>query len=653
MNATTQEYAREAEWPWLAEAIEQANVPTLLMLLVHLTADVERWLQPRYQCHRIPGLEDFDTGGLDEELQQEIRREALAAVTAWKQGKEPALTKPDPDLLVRMLAQSVGEPVPSSYGDVIAADLGMDPAFELKQSFTGLDEASGSGFKVVVVGAGVSGICAAIRLQLAGVPYVILEKNHELTGTWFENHYPGCGVDTPSHIYSYSFAPHDWDMHFALQPDIKAYFDSVADAYGIRRNIRLGAHVHRTEFDEERGLWVTEFEQNGKREVLESNVLISAVGYLNTPKIADIDGLDSFTGRCFHTARWPKDLQLDGLNVAIIGNGATAMQVVPEIAPKVKNLTIFQRSKQWVAPFAQFRKRIPDGTRKLIMAAPFFRHWYRQRLAWIFNDRIYDALHIDANWPHPERAINQRNDRHRELFTAYMKQELGDRQDLLPELLPSYPPFGKRMLLDNGWFRALRRDNVRLINGEVVRVDGDTIHASGGEAVSADVLIVSTGFDAANVLSSFEIRGRGGRSIQQAWAESGPEAYMGVAIPGFPNLFVLAGPNTGYGHGGSIVSSLEWQVRHVLGLIQEAGSRRGSGFVLDVRQTRCAEYNTLVQEKHKHLIWAHRGMRSYYRNASGRVVGVTPFRTDQAWHLNRNASLDDYEVSTVSAEAVN
>ena len=192
-----------------------------------------------------------------------------------------------------------------------------------------------------------------------------------------------------------------------------------------------------------------------------------------------------------------------------------------------------------------------------------------------------------------------------------------------------------------------------MINGEVVRVDGDTIHASGGEAVSADVLIVSTGFDAANVLSSFEIRGRGGRSIQQAWAESGPEAYMGVAIPGFPNLFVLAGPNTGYGHGGSIVSSLEWQVRHVLGLIQEAGSRRGSGFVLDVRQTRCAEYNTLVQEKHKHLIWAHRGMRSYYRNASGRVVGVTPFRTDQAWHLNRNASLDDYEVSTVSAEAVN
>jgi len=636
--------ATKAGDPWAAEliaALPAANLPTLLMVLVHLTGD-RRWLAERYHCSRIRGIDDNDSGGLPDDVQQEVRTAAREAILAWRAGRAPILPAPAPELLAQMLRISVGEPIPDSYGPMISAWLGQDPDLAVEQA-----DAFGvpAGYHAVVIGAGVAGICAAIRLQGAGIPYTLIEKNGEVGGTWHENTYPGAGVDTPNHIYSYSFAKHDWSRYFALREEIQGYFEDVATRYGIRRNIRFFTRVESARYDEEKRCWnVDTVTADGKRDSLRGDLLISAVGLLNVPKMPAIPGLENFAGPCFHTARWPQDLDLRGKDVAVIGNGASAMQVVPAIVDQVGQLTVFQRSRQWAAPFEKFQKPVPLGPRFLLREVPFYQEWYRQRLAYIFNDRIHASLQIDPEWPHPERAINKTNDRHRAYFTDYIKAELGERQELLPDVLPDYPPFGKRMLMDNGWYRTMARQNVRLVTGGIDRVEGQEVVTDTGERHRADVLVVATGFDAINMLSSFKLYGRGGRSIREAWDAAGAQAFMGVAVPDFPNFFMLAGPNTALGHGGSVVALLETQVSYVLNLLRQALRAGGPGIEIEVRRDSHDAYNDRVQAAHGRMIWTHRGMSNWYRNAQGRVVATTPFRNDDYWHMARRADLGDYHV---------
>jgi 4-hydroxyacetophenone monooxygenase len=631
---------------WVAQldrALPDANVPTLLMILVHLTGD-RRWLSERYQCTRIHGLDDNDSGGLPPEVQQEVRDAAREAILAWKQGRPAALPAPEHADLVEMLHRSVGEAVPDSYGPMIASWLGLDPEFALDQR--GAFRVP-EGFHVVVIGAGVAGLCAAIRLKGAGIPYTVIEKNDEVGGTWYENRYPGCGVDTPNHIYSFSFAKADWSHYFALRNEIQDYFVAVSHEFGIRDRIRLGTRVQSATYDESTLLWtVRTVDAAGRVDVLRANVVISAVGLLNVPKMPDIPGLDRFEGPCFHSARWPEGLDVRGKRVGVIGNGASAMQIVPAIAPEVAHLTVFQRSKQWAAPFERFHKPVPETSRFLLMEVPYYQEWYRQRLAWVFNDRIHASLQIDPEWPHPERSINRRNDKHREFFTNYIKAELGDRQDLLPQVLPDYPPFGKRMLMDNGWYRTMTRDNVSLVSDGIRQVEGNAVVTADGTRHELDILVVCTGFDAVNLLSSFELRGRDGRSVREDWDARGAEAYLGVATPGFPNFFMLAGPNTALGHGGSVVALLETQVRYVMGLLKQVMNRHPWPFEIEVRRDVHDAYNRRVQEAHDRMIWTHKGMSNWYRNAHGKVVAPTPFRNDDYWHMTRKTSLDDYVVRT-------
>jgi len=633
----------DQEWATaLEEALLSANIPTLLMVLVHLTGD-RKWLSERYRCTRIVGLEDNDTGGLNTEIQSEIRDAASCAILAWKRGKAPRLPAPGANDLVSMLALSVGEQIPDSYGPMISAWLGMDPEFSMDQKDLCKPR---EGFRVLVIGAGVAGICAAIRLKAAGIPYLVIEKNAEAGGTWFENRYPGAGVDTPNHIYSFSFAKGDWTKYFALREEIQSYFLQVVEDFDLRRNIRFETRCDTLAYDEVSCQWnVSVNGPDGETEVLVADVVISAVGILNVPKFPDIEGLETFRGECFHTARWPEGFSVDGKRVGIIGNGASAMQVVPAIAGKVQHLTVFQRSKQWAAPFEKFHKSVPTSVRFLLREVPFYQEWYRQRLAWVFNDRIHSSLQIDPDWPFPDRAINHRNDKHREYFENYIKDELGDRQDLLDAVLPDYPPFGKRMLMDNGWYRTMTRPNVTLVNSHIVRVDGNHVQTQDGHKHELDVLIIATGFDAVNFLSSLDVYGRDGERLRDRWDRDGAEAYLGMTMPGYPNLFVLAGPNTALGHGGSVVASLEIQVRYVLGLMQQAMKKAGSArFEIEVRRDVHDEFNRHVQEAHRRMIWSHKGMSNWYRNAQGKIVAPTPFRNDDYWHMLRATRLEDFRV---------
>lgn len=629
---------RDATRAQYAEAVAIANVPTLLMVLVQMTGDL-RWLDAPYAPKRGRGLDDNDSGGLPEEIQSEIRAAALDAILDWADGTPLALPEPSPDLLVRMLQVSMGEPIHDEYGQNIAAGLGIGPDARKPRRLNVPD-----GFRAIILGAGVSGICAAIRFQEAGIPFEIFEKDDSVGGTWYENRYPGCGVDTPNHLYSFSFAPHDWRHYFALRDELYAYFRGVAEDHGLMEHIRLNTRVLRSDWDEDARKWaVTIRNPDGSEEVRRSDVVISGVGILNIPHVPHIDGLESFDGPCFHTAEWPGDLDLAGKRVAIVGNGATAMQVVPAIADEVAHLTIFARSKQWAAPFPKFRQEVPEPIRFLLRAVPLYQAWYRQRLAWTFNDRIHASLQKDPDWPNPETALNAENEAHRRHFVNYIREELGDRQDLFDKVTPDYPPFGKRMLLDNGWFRTVARPDVDLVTERLAKVSGSTLTGGDGSVRDADVLILATGFKATAVLSSFELRGRGGLNVSDAWEGDDARAYLGTTVAGFPNFFTLLGPNVGLGHGGSIITPIENQMDYVMSLLEQMFETGAD--TVEVREDVYRDYNERVDAAHEKMVWTHKGMDNWYRNSRGRVVAITPWRNDDFWRMTRRADLDDYLVT--------
>ncbi|MFE4500957.1 flavin-containing monooxygenase [Rhodococcus sp. NPDC056743] len=624
----------------LRVAIAEANVPTLQVLYVQLTGD-ERYLAPPFLPTRCKGIDENDSGGLAPELQDEIRTAAFDAIVAWRAGRPVAIPQPSADQLVRMMSISVGESIPSDYGPFMAAKMDSYSGYETNPVTHPVPE----GFSVVIIGAGMAGICAAVRLKEAGVPFVIVEKGEDVGGVWRQNKYPGCGVDTPSHLYSYSFAQGDWKHYFGKKPEIENYFRSVADSFGIYEHIRFRSHVSATRYDESAQRWCTDLEfADGSTDRLESNVVISAVGAFGTPKWPAIDGFNTFQGQVLHTAQWDESVDLTGKRVAVIGNGASAMQLVPAIVDDVSSLTIFQRSKQWAAPFPKFKKAIPDPVRFMFSEVPLYEWWYRLRLSWLFDSKVYESLKVDPEWHDPDRSLNAINDGHRRFFTRYIEKELGDRQDLAPKVIPDFPPYGKRMLLDNQWFRTLTRPNVELVDSPIGSVDENGIRLRNGDHHDFDIIIVASGFDVARFLAPVNVYGREGVSIRDAWNDDDPQAYLGTVTPQFPNFFMLYGPNTALGHGGSFIFVVECQVNYILSVLEkmfESGTTE-----VECREDVCTRYNELMVDMHSRMIWTHPGMSTYYRNSRGRVVANSPWRTTDYWKLTQEADLSDYHTKS-------
>lgn len=617
-----------------AEALAIANIPTLLMLLVQMTGD-KRWLRDPYRPRRGSGVSDNDSGGLAEDVQQEIRAAALEAILAWKAGTPLALAEPNNDELVEMLSVSMGEKVPGEYGEMTAAQLGQSAM--LWDSKIPVPP----GFNVAVIGAGASGLCAAVNLKAAGVPFQVFERREAVGGVWQDNRYPGAGVDTPNHLYSFSFASYDWSQYFVLRDELHAYFDSVADRFALREHIRFNTDVRSAVYDNDRQLWELKVRNpDGSVTSHRANVLISAAGIFNPPAFPDIPGLDSFTGEKWHSAEWPAGKTVAGKRVLMIGNGATAMQVGPEIQNQVESLTIFQRSPHWASPFEQFRKPIPEPVRFLFNEVPLYRNWYRMRLGWTYNDRVYDSLHKDPNWAHPERSLNAVNDGHRAYFTDYIKRELGERGDLLDKVLPSFPPFGKRMLMDNGWYRMLRNPKVELVDSPIARIEGNSVVTRDGASHDGDVLLIATGFNVLQFLSTYDLVGRSGRNLRDVWGDEDASAYLGTVVPDFPNFFTLYGPNLQPGHGGSFIFVAEMQVRYAMQMI-DAMARNGLG-ALECKAEVHDRYIEKVDAIHENMVWTHPGMTTYYRNSKGRIVVNSPYRNVDFFALTRHVDLDDY-----------
>lgn len=627
----------------LRDALEVANIPTLVVVLAHLTGD-DRWLRDPYRPQRGPVLDDNDSGSLPDDVQREIRRAAFYAIL-----DSEASGSVFPDLAPAKVAQMLGvalvEEVPAEYGPLLAEELGV------ASRDVAIEGPAKDDLSVVIIGAGLSGLSLAFKLEAEGVRYRILEKNAEIGGTWLENIYPGCGVDTPSHLYSFSFAPNtEWPRFFAKRPDVFAYLERVTEEHGVRPSIEFGVEVERAAYDAAKGTWTVHAKDSaGNTEVITTPVLVSAVGMVNRPSVPPIDGLDGFDGPMMHTAEWDPAVQIEGKTVGVIGTGASAMQLVPAIAGQAANVVVFQRSKQWAIPHPNYHRDVPDGVRYLMRRVPAYIRWYRLRSFWNFSDRLHASLQIDPTWPHPERSINAANERHRIFLTKYIQTKLADREDLWDACIPDYPPYGKRPLLDNNWFDTIKRDDVELVTDAVERVEGSKVVTAGGESHDVDVLVLATGFKTLQFLWPMEIRGASGKTLAEQWGYHDAKAYLGVAVPDFPNFFILNGPNTNAGHGGSAIIAAEFQVRYVMQAINELSG--GDSTTIEVKRDVFEQYNAELDDALSRCIWSHEGMTTYYRNESGRVVVSGPWTYLDWWQRMLQLDTDEYVVSRAAVVA--
>lgn len=619
-------------------AVAIANVPSLLMVVFQFTGD-EKWLSEPYLPTRGKGLGDHDSGGLPDGVQAEIRAAAADAILRLQAGQPPAIVRPSDELTVRMMSVCMGEPVDGAYGPMLSSEIArrIDATLpELRMPAVKLPD----GFKVIVIGVGIAGIAAASQLEEMGADYTICEKQSEAGGNWYQNTYPGAGVDTPSHLYSFSFAKNDWARHFELRDDLQRYFARTLKDLGGLQRVRFDSEVTSAVYREADKKWDVHVRSaSGAQETLVADVVISAVGVLNRKRLPDVANMQAFRGVQFHSSEWPEDLDLEGKRVAVVGTGASSMQISPAIAPRAGHLTIFQRSPQWVAPFEKFMEPIPAELRLLIQGCPLYHAWYWVRLFWQFGDKVIESLRMDPAWDHPERSVNARNDAHREYFTRYLTSQLKGRPDLIEKTLPHYPPFGKRILLDNGWFKTIQRDNVSLVSERVTEVTTAGLVDSAGTQHEADVIVWATGFYAARFVSSLDVRGIGGAALRDVWEDDDPRAYLGISVPGFPNFFMLGGPNSFPGSG-SFMYFMEVQMRYIRGLLTQMLERGITA--VDATEQVNKDYNELVDTTHARTVWTHPGMQTYYRNSRGRVVFVMPFLNVEYWNMTKNVNLADY-----------
>jgi 4-hydroxyacetophenone monooxygenase len=620
----------------IRSALEFIDAP-LLAALAALTGD-DGLLEPELTPDLSNPLDA--TGGWTEAKVTRARELAFGAITDWRDRGCPSPAETDRDFIGRIMAFTVGGSLPEAYTDLLLEEL--DAGQDRRAPDWVKEEVDASRpFTVAVVGAGMSGLLAAYRLAQAKVPYVLIEKNDDLGGTWYDNTYPGCRVDVANHFYSYSCAQNpDWPQHFSSQEVLLDYFRRFATDRDLLDRIRFGTELIEAVWSEEDCLWRLRLNGGEGPEQLEVQALIMAVGQLNRPHLPEISGIEEFSGPSFHSARWDHSVQLAGKRVAVVGTGASAAQFIPVVAAEAEQLTIYQRTPNWLVPVPHYQEEIPEGKRWLFRHIPGYNQWYRLSLFYRTSDGLLPATEVDPSWT-DERSVGMVNDLMRGFMTAYLEEQAGGDQELIARTVPTYPPFSKRMLMDNGsWFSTLKRDNVELVTEDIERVSAAGVVTSDGRERSADVIVYGTGFLASHFLSPVRIVGRRGVEIHDYWAGD-PRAYLGMTVPGFPNLFCLYGPNTNIVVNGSIIYFSECEVRYILGCL-ELLLRSGHG-AMDVRREVHDAYNVEIDEGNLRRVWGVAHVNTWYKNAKGRITQNWPFSLQEYWDRSRRPDPADYD----------
>ena len=484
------------------------------------------------------------------------------------------------------------------------------------------------GRRIAILGAGAGGLGMAIRLKLAGFhQFTIFEKSAGVGGTWRDNTYPGAACDVMAHLYSYSFEPKlDWTRTFPEQAEILAYLEHCADKYGLQPHLRRNTEVSEIRWDETASIWRL---ATASGESHEADIVISALGMLNVPKYPAIPGLNEFAGHLFHSSRWDHSCDLKGLRVGVIGTGASSIQLGPRIATEVERLMVFQRSPGWVVP--KLDRPYSERERWSFAKVPYAARLMRWRIYW----RSERSIGLQLG----DRRAEQR----RQLALKHIEAQVPD-PALRKRLTPDYALGCKRMLISNDWYPMLGRANVELVTDPITQIDRDGIITTEGVHRSLDGIILATGFHATDHLRAVEVHGAEGRRLSDEWRNGGAQAYLGMTVAGYPNLFVLYGPNTNQG-GNSIIFILEAQFRYIVAAIKHMDRRRVGR--LEVRRSVMEEFNERLQQVLKSSMWEG-GCTSYFRSASGRITTQWPLPSWRYWAMTRHFAPADFESSTGS-----
>ncbi|MEU6264962.1 flavin-containing monooxygenase [Saccharopolyspora shandongensis] len=617
--------------------LDSAQAPALLMLTAHVTGEVGV-LRPEWR----PDLAKLPEGGYAPETAASIRdhcRERLLPLLG-SQAEWPGL--PEDSVRRAICSWLMGE---DSEDAQALAEVAFTPdqADPRAADWDLAQVAPERTLRAVVIGAGFSGLLAALRLKQAGVPFTILEKSSNVAGTWAQNTYPNCRTDVPSYVYTYTFVPHDWETYFGTQQAIFDYLNEFALKNGLLEHVRFDTEVTATHWDAASASWTVETRTaDGDVSSTEAEVVVSAVGQLSRPLIPRIEGLDTFEGPVVHSAEWDHDLDFTGKRVAVIGTGASALQFAPAVARDAAQVTIFQRSAPWLRSTPELRKPIDPAERWLFAHLNHYRAYYRFS---VFLPRLIGnlpAATVDPDYPPTEVSVSAANDQLRIQLTDYLIEQAGDRRDLLEKIIPDYPPAAKRIIRDDGtWVSTLKRDNVRLIGQAVQRIDKDGVW-SGDEHVPADIILLGTGFRASEFLMPMKVTGVDGQDLHETWGIDA-SAYMGITLPGFPNFFCMYGPNTNTVIHGNLVFFLECQAAYMLSAVRLLAS--GGHTSMDLRPDVFADYNDEVTEESAKRAWGWSKTHSWYQNAAGRSTIMWPLPARTYYERTREVRTDDYRLS--------
>ena len=479
---------------------------------------------------------------------------------------------------------------------------------------------------VAVIGAGLGGLCAAIKLKEAGFDdVVILEKAGKVGGTWRDNSYPGCCCDVPVSLYQFSFAPSlGWSHIYPRAAEVQQYTETLADNFGLRSQLRLNEETKSAVWDDTRSIWKLTT-SSGK--TYEANAIVAALGQLNRPQFPSIEGRESFAGASFHSARWDHSVRLAGKRVAIVGSAASAVQIIPEIAKEVGQLTVFQRTPNWVVP--RLDRAITEEEKALAMTVP--------HVAMMARDMVYqNADHFfwqAFSWTKEGRAAYTR------VALNHLEEQVSD-PGLRKKLTPDYPIGCKRILYTDDYYPALMRPNVALETGAIARITPKGIETQDGKLHDFDVIVYATGFETTGWHWSVDVVGKGGRRLNDEWAES-PQAYLGISVAKFPNMFVLYGPNTNLGHN-SITFMLERQVEYTVKALSEMKVRNIAA--MEVTQQAQERFNRELQEALNKTTWADPHCRSWYKNAQGHITQNWSSHTRDYAAATEKVKWEDYTV---------
>ncbi|MBI0329961.1 flavin-containing monooxygenase [Burkholderia plantarii] len=478
---------------------------------------------------------------------------------------------------------------------------------------------------VAIIGTGFAGLGMAIRLQQSGrTNFAVFEKAATVGGTWRDNHYPGCACDVQSHVYSFSFAPNPhWTRTFAPQPEIRAYLEHCVERFGIARYLHFGHELASAEYDELAHRWQLRF-ANGRR--VSARVLVSGMGGLSRAALPQIDGIESFAGHSFHSQHWDHAYDLAGKRVAVIGTGASAIQFVPQIAPRVAKLALFQRTPPWIMPKPD--RQLSRVEQWLFRALPLTQRLARTSRYWMLESRVLGfAIH-----PALMKNVQKLAERH-------IRKQIAD-PALRATVTPNYTLGCKRVLISNDYYPALTRANVEVVTDAITRIEPDAVVTADGRRHAVDCLIYGTGFQVADPFPRGVIRGRGGVDIVDTWRD-GAHAYLGTTLPGYPNFFMIVGPNTGLGHN-SMVFMIESQIEYILGALDAMERERAEA--VEVRPLVEADYNRRLQQRLGRAIWSTGGCKSWYLDPrSGRNTTLWPGFTWRFRQATAHFSIADYQ----------